>query len=100
DVDAVLVAYAPVEPGSPGIGGAIAAVPAEGDKPGVAVFTAGAERARAGATKAGARGLPGGTRRRPRARLPDGGAGGARAGPGGRIRGMAARAGRAHAAHS
>jgi len=41
DVDAVLVAYAPVEPGSPGIGDAIAAVTAEADKPVVAVFPAG-----------------------------------------------------------
>jgi len=40
-VDAVLVAYAPVEPGSPGIGSAVEAACADADKPVVAVYPAG-----------------------------------------------------------
>jgi acyl-CoA synthetase (NDP forming) len=42
-VDAVLVAYAPVEPGSPGIGAAVAAAAADADKPVVAVYPDGAD---------------------------------------------------------
>jgi acyl-CoA synthetase (NDP forming)/RimJ/RimL family protein N-acetyltransferase len=40
-VDAVLVAYAPVEPGSPGIAEAVAAATADADKPVLAVYPGG-----------------------------------------------------------